>query len=315
MGDNDNANDIHKSFFENKLSNRSLVLVGGGVHSHASREEGGGTSTTTTTTTSVVQSAAAAAAVGKKRERKRIGGNGMFGSLSGRKRKKILMQQSCCNKIDKGLMFKDSSGPKSIGEVLQQGIERATASNTDNQSEMNKVNSILETLYIIWTEYIAQLLLHVKPELSKSLNKTDGSKSNHSSLDLIRVRSEISTLLLEAEHVGMPATIIECPSRRHLPHRRCMIVNETVNTYSVVVHSKRKCKKKTKSLSSDLPKDEPVDGDGSQKIEHGDESQDNSSHIWKVIMVPKRGTVLEVNISVQAEEHINVTNVSVRIET
>ena len=295
MGDNDNTNDINKSFFESKLSNRSLVLIGGGVHSHASREEGSGGTTTTT----VIQSASA---VGKKRERKRVGGNGMFGSLSARKRKKVLMRRSCST--DKSVSSKDDSGAKSISEVVKQGIERAASSNSNDLSEINKLNNILETLHDMWKEYIAQLLLHIKPELLVFSNQTDKSKSSTSSLDLIRGRSQISALLLEAEHVGMPATIIECPSRHYLLHHRCMVINETVNTWTVLVYLKRKRNKKAKALTSDLRKD---------KQDDDKEPQDkHPARTWKVIMVPKRGTVLEVNIPIEIENPINV---NLRIET
>jgi hypothetical protein len=284
MGDNDNANEITKSFFESRLSNRSLVLVGGGVHSHASREEGG--------MTSVIQTAVAS---GKKRERKRVGGNGMFGSLSKRKRKKTIQTNRC------------KSTALDLQDATDQCDAKETAVRISSQSKEN-INKVIVSLQEMWLDYISRLLQHhIKPDASISAHGTN-TKSNKLVLRqpiTLHMRRQISLLLLEAEHVGMAATIMECPSRRNLVHYRCLVINETVNTWSValfksVKKSKRQYKKQSNSTDN--------------------ENEDDDKPQLEVVMIPKRGTELEINVPLHYSSDRSIQQnqaafVSVRLKT
>lgn len=193
MGDNDNSNEMTKTFFENKLSNRSLVLVGGGVHSHAAKEDDG-------VVTSVIQSASAAIS-GKKRERKRVGGNGMFGSLSKRKRKKILKRNALHKSPEKSFAEPND-------EIIDE-IRQTKMISSSTQSTAGDINKVIESIHKMWIEYMAKLLLHVKPVTKCAESNKAPPKSSMKP----QIHQQIAALLLEAEHVGMAATIIQCPSR------------------------------------------------------------------------------------------------------
>ena len=193
MGDNDNSNEMTKTFFENKLSNRSLVLVGGGVHSHAAKEDDG-------VVTSVIQSASAAIS-GKKRERKRVGGNGMFGSLSKRKRKKILKRNALHKSPEKSFAEPNE-------EIIDE-IRQTKMISSSTQSTAGDINKVIESIHKMWIEYMAKLLLHVKPVTKCAESNKAPPKSSMTP----QIHQQITALLLEAEHVGMAATIIQCPSR------------------------------------------------------------------------------------------------------
>ena len=280
MGDNDHAGEISKSFYESKLSNRSLVLVGGGVHSHAERGDGG--------ITSIVGQASAS---GKKRERKRVGGNGMFGSLSGTKRKKILKRRRAGDVMD--LQSEALSGDSN-------GAKQTESPSVNDQSQINKV---IETIHNMWAGYISELLADTKPESATSTDqKPKTNKPSSNPLITLQIKRQMALLLIEAEHVGMAATIVECPSRRDLMHHRCVVVNETVNTYKVamLMDGRNKMKKKKNAGQND------VSGATTQ----------TPCREWKVVMIPKRGTVLEVTVPLPKGTHYDGTaSVSVQLET
>jgi hypothetical protein len=283
MGDADHKEIYSKSFYESKLSNRSLVLVGGGVHSHAERRDDDDDTVT-------AASAAAAAVVGRKRVRKRVGGNGMFGSLSGRKRRRIRMRNcgECGLKKSCGVELNDKAADEA-------GVATAAAAAAEGiQSTENKV---IETMNKMWTDYIVELLRHIKPEMPPTTEKK--SKTNRESAHpsiTIQTKRQIASLLIEAEHAGMAVTIVECPSRRDLIHCRGIVVNETKNSYNVVIlmSEKRAKKKAGTSLDDKTP---------------------SSCRTWKVVLVPKRGTVLETNIPFQSSLIENTTRVTIRLET
>lgn len=277
MGDADYAGDVSKSFFESKLSNRSLVLVGGGVHSHAERGEGG--------VTSMVQAAAA----GKKRERKRVGGNGLFGSLSGTKRKKILKR--CAGAVSNNLQCDVFDGT-AIDE------SNRSTSPTPSAKPQEDINKVIETMHNMWIEYITELMLHVEPPNSNSTEKKSKSNNQADQSMTISFKRQIASLTIEAEHVGMAATIIECPSRRFLINRRCVIVKETVNTYKAAMLVNKSRTKK-------------------EKIEaHYEEDADDSSPCtWNAVVIPKRRTVLEVEVPLLKNMMKDTTSVLVRLET
>ena len=274
MGDNENANDISKTFFEGKLSNRSLVLVGGGIHSHVSREEDGDTS--------MIQSA-----VAKKRERKRVGGNGMFGSLSKRKRKTIL----------KRIRLDFDSDANLQGENESENIANTSMDN------------VIETIHDMWRKYISQLVFHIRPNASKNVKS-----SVHDGPMTPQLRQKLALLLLEAEHVGMAVTIIECPSRCDLIQHRCVVVNETVNTWSLAMRTRSKRNNK-RTLDASVV-DVKTAGRAIDVDDNVDTPRTSLTRTWKIIMIPKHRTVLETSIPLsESFQPQTISHISIRLET
>ena len=99
MGDTDRGSNAMRGQFESKLLNRSLILVGGGVHKVSSMtkdttDTNGGKNDNMSIVSGMGIASRAAATSSGKRERGRVGGNGIFGSISNKKRKKLLKQIS-----------------------------------------------------------------------------------------------------------------------------------------------------------------------------------------------------------------------------
>ena len=88
-GDMASSSDATRNMLEGKLSNRSLVLFGGGVHGNNAKPSPPSAALVgpvgTTTTMHIVASTAASG----KRQRNRVGGNGTFGSISNKRRKML----------------------------------------------------------------------------------------------------------------------------------------------------------------------------------------------------------------------------------
>ena len=222
-GDSGRADKAMRNNIESKLSNRSLVLVGGGIHTHTN------TSSATTISSDVGK---LGGAVVSKRIRKRVGGTGVFGCKSHRVRKRAM------RKI-----------------IKKQSKENGAKLSTD---ELDKeVGNIVETLHQMWIKYIEQIL---SPLQKNTANK---EVSAHISSEL---RKDIATKVSTSEHIGMPATIVACPSRRHLVQHRCIVLNESEKTYKIAIL--RSCQV----------------------------SKDTKTFCWKVILLPKHKTALDVSI-------------------
>jgi hypothetical protein len=138
-----------------------------------------------------------------------------------------------------------------------------------------KVSHVIETLHEMWGKYIRQLVsIAMRDPIDDGITT---SRVPAASLDAARRGGRASLLLAASEHVGMPATIVECPSRRHLIDCRCVVVDETKETWTVATIAKTKSKQNKR-----------VDDDGTSK--------EVPSKSWRIIMVPKRGTALAVDL-------------------
>ena len=230
MGDTDRPSNSMRSLLEGKMSNRSLVLFGGGIQSHVSAPKGSGKSDADVANDimGIVGLGIAQVASSGKRERKRVGGNGIFGSISNKKRKRILNdlreKRSAKQNGDHELNIHDE-------EVSQQEKPGRCKKQEQDAAIHAKVGSVVSTMHKMWINYIRQLLASVR--------EVTGSKSNDNLSLSTADRRQISFLLATAEHAGMPATVVECQSRRHLVHTRCMVVNETKETWNIAMLSKR----------------------------------------------------------------------------
>ena len=237
----------------------------------------------------------ASTAASGKRQRNRVGGNGTFGSISNKRRKRVLnristekqRQESDRERESRELAIHDverksddvSSGQEAGQQQQQPRNEKGDSECRNSHVDVataaldevrEKVGTVIETLHEMWGNYIRQLVSTMRYPI-------DGTTSlGPAYLDAAR-REAISLLLAASEHVGMPATIVECPSRRHLIDCRCVVVDETKETWTVATIAKTKSKQNKR-----------VDDDGTSK--------EVPSKSWRIIMVPKRGTALAVDL-------------------
>ena len=190
------------------------------------------------------------------------------------------------------------------------------------------VSSVIKELNKMWIRYIHQLRRssfqngHVS---SLHPSTTTANTTTATPLLALDQRKQLSHVLATCEHVGMAVTIKKCPSRRHLVCRRCIVVQETKETWSMaMLVSKKKKGKKNNDDGKDneciMVKEESESisevAQPSPSLSLSSEHSSNTS--WKIIMVPKRGTVLEVTVT--WEDDLSVKNeqeeyVTVHLET
>lgn len=233
----------------------------------------------------MAQSASSAGGRACKRERKRVGGNGIFGCVSNKKRKRVLAKiakEKEQAKVERGsdLTAHDGDSAKDAQLRLEKQQPRCDNLRSDSISILNeRVGYILGTLHEMWIGYMHQLISPIKESAADatettSMNTSTKSQSPKISVDL---RQQISVTLAAAEHVGMPATIVQCPSRLHLVNVRCVVVNETKETWNIAITKKKGSSKNGKT--------------------NKEEAASAPSTSWKFVMVPKRGTAMEVDLA------------------
>lgn len=248
-GDGGRVDKAMRNTVENKLSNRSLVLVGGGIHTY-----------TPATTSSGGDAKSGGLARSSKRKRKRVGGNGVFGCKSHRQRKKVL------------------------GKAIEQ-IKSSQSAATPTTHELDdEVGNIVESLHKMWIDYIQQIL---SPLIQK--------KNSAAASIPLETRKEVSTALATSEHVGMAATIVSCPSRRHLASKRCIVLDETMDTLKIAIMKKRPEEAQKKATETN-------DGSGAKRAK---------LYQWKVVLIPKQGTSLDVSVQLSSA----TDKIVVRLET
>ena len=238
-----------------------------------------------------------------------MGGNGTFGSISNKRRKRVL----CRISMEKKKQWEESDRERESLEVAIRNVECKSGDDASGQEAeqqqlrqhrhqpriekgdsecrnshvdagaalldgvRERVSAVIETLHEMWGKYIRQLVSIAmrRDPIDEGITTSRGPAA---SLDAARRRGGGASLLLAAsEHVGMPATIVECPSRRHLIDCRCVVVDETKETWTVATIAKTKSKQNKRA-----------DDDGTSK--------EVPSKSWRIIMVPKRGTALAVDL-------------------
>jgi len=333
MGDTDRVSASMRGLLESKLLNRSLILVGGGVHKVGTLKNDDNMGNGSNSLVSGMSTSHAATTTSGKRVRKRVGGNGIFGSISNKKRKKLLNQislekqqkqqqllQSKEKTVDScELQIHDgeekptnpllNNEEQSKGGIKPEINKKEVKSNTINTAQVHeKVGSIVETLHKMWLSYIKQLLSTIKHTASSDSSQLESSQLS------VHDYKQISFLLATAEHVGMPAIIVECPSRRHLVHCRCVIVNETKETYSIAMIKSKSNKKQDKKRSDEkqvgVSEVSTKAGRDSQKKDSNDKCTANNkpSHNWKIVLVPKHGTVLDIDLPRIDDNTVSASN-------
>jgi hypothetical protein len=238
-----------------------------------------------------------------------VGGNGIFGSISNKRRKKILKQKQQAsfqkiieedrsNEVQKqticvpGNIKMDATTGEDANQQ-QRNAQQQQQQHTQQQHQQlqqQQMSSVIETIHKKWSNYITLLL---KMTMKNNNTNKDITTTTPSST---AINERISYLLATSEHVGMAVTIVKCNSRRHLLNSRCIIINETKETWkmAMLVVAAKKMKKKRKNYKEEAIKCN-VDNSNKDK-EHNQGIIMSTTPSWSIVMVPKRGTTLEVNV-------------------
>ena len=271
-GAGERSNGANRSVLEAKLQNRTLILVGGGIETTGivnNKNESG-----------CLKSGTAHIDFKCSRKRKRAGRGGIFGSVSNKKRKKIMRlanvfdddtgrkrvknttkAKSCGANIGPDVANDKSSGGRAPGRVQSQSEGSCAVHKHDPKETTEVINNI----NLMWTEYFRQL--------TTSLDAGDGVESDSKALHKNR---HLSKMLATSEKIGMAVTIIECPSRLNLVGKRGVVVNESAEMWKLAFINKT-------SKAGNRPASSP----------------------WDFMRVPKRGTVFRVDIIVSPKGDVN----------
>jgi len=267
------------------LSNRNLVLVGGGIHSHAEKEGSGVGDASSAAATNTIAGVAATTLWHKSRVKKRAVGLPEFGAVSAKWRKRVVsrngrrrQEMSVSSSIKKG--FDSGGGEASVAVAKSAGRSGA------------RTNEIITTLHDMWTRYTCQLL--------SPLMKSSSPPTSTTLEDILKKR-RISSTVATADHVGMSATIVKCSSRLHLISARCIVVEETQETWRVAMIrsvggvARSSSKKVAISADTDGKRDDHKKSVVCETTTKKKEKVYPATN-WKMIVIPKRGTVLEVRL-------------------
>jgi len=262
-GAGERSNGANRNALEAKLQNRTLILVGGGIQ-------------TTGIVNNINESGCLKSGTAHDR-RKRMRGagrRGIFGSVSNKKRKKLMRLANAVD-YDTGRkrMVKDTGMDKSYGAnfdpddvAKDESLNRRGPGRVQSKSEATcavhkhdpkeTTKEVINNINLMWTEYFRKL--------TASLDAVDEIESDLAALDKDR---QLSKMLATSEKIGMAVTIIECPSRQNLIERRGVVVNETGEMWKLALLNQ------------------------TFKTEH------HASSSWAFLRVPKRGTVFRVDIT------------------
>ena len=248
----------NRNALESKLQNRTLILVGGGIQTtgvvnNCNNESG------------CLKSGTAHVNIQSRRKRTR-GRGGIFGSVSNKKRKKLIRLANVVDddtgrkRLAKGVCMAKSYdaniGPDVANDVglNMKGPGRVQSKSGDLKETTKEA---IKHINMTWTEYFRKL--------TASLD--DGGKVERDSSALDNNR-RLSMMLATSEKIGMAVTIIECPSRQNLVERRGVVVNETVEMWKIAFWNRTS---KT-------------------------EEERHAGSSWAFVRVPKRGTVFRVDV-------------------
>lgn len=248
----------NRNALESKLQNRTLILVGGGIQTtgvvnNCNNESG------------CLKSGTAHVNIQSRRKRTR-GRGGIFGSVSNKKRKKLIRLANVVDDdIGRKRLTKGVRMSKSYDANIDPDVANDEGLNVKGPGRVkSKSGDLKETteeainhINMMWTEYFG--------ELTASLDGGGKVERDSSALDNNR---RLSKMLATSEKIGMAVTIIECPSRQNLVERRGVVVNETVEMWKIAFWNRTS---KT-------------------------EEERHAGSSWAFVRVPKRGTVFRVDV-------------------
>ena len=278
MGRNNGGRSLPRRSYEDRLLQRSLVLVGGGLMtssvagSSGGIDGDGGNEPSASASRHVVDVSRA-----QRRKRRRERGHRVRGSISNSERKRREMAR-------------------------EEGIATATAGGVDvstNNSKKRKrgnatyAHDTLLKLNEIWNSYISQLLgLEQNPDngTMPSLLAVAGSNRQR------RSTAELSALLSSAELVGGFVRIDRCDASRAYMGREGIVVDSTANAWRIalprpVIEKKKKEKEKMDGADD---KEEKTDDAPNQSNEEEDDT--TVSVVWKEVVVAKTRSTLSFTI-------------------
>jgi hypothetical protein len=236
-----------------------------------------------------------------------VGGNGIFGSTSNKRRKRILQKQASLlneerfrqidssNKVRRTIS--DESREQTICIPGNRKLDATSGEDTNQQQRTNahqntqlqhhhhqqQICSVIKIIHNKWSNYIKRILMTMKND-----------DSNKDITITTPAHERISYLLATSEHVGMAVTIVGCNSRRHLVKSRCVVIDETKETWkmAMMISTKKKTKKKRRRKNQE---EEEIRSNADNSSKEKEQNQGMSTS-WSIIMVPKRGTTLHVNV-------------------
>ena len=279
MGRNNGGQALPRRSYEDRLLQRSLVLVGGGLMTSVVGTDGMEAADTSGETgvggaegvdqplsRHVVDVSRA-----QRRRRRKDRGHRVRGSISNSERRRRGLEREYTN-----------AQAKDGGEVNRKRTRGTTTYAHDTLLQLNDM----------WNAYISRLL---------GLEQNDGDAATTSSKKSIRKRSaaELSTLLSTAEIIGAYVTIDRCDASKSYVGKEGIVVDSTANTWRVAIPKPvmGKMKKKQKGESDGKESRDVV-----EKKSNGERKDVKSLGIvWREVVVPRRRSRLSFSVDSDIE--------------
>ena len=292
MGRNNGGRSLPRRSYEDRLLQRSLVLVGGGLMTSSVAGSSGGIDGDGGNEPSASASRHAVdVSRAQRRKRRRERGHRVRGSISNseRKRRDVAREE------------------KSEKEAAAGNITKAGGDDSPNKSKKRKrgkatyAQDILLKLNDMWNNYICKLL-----EMEQNPDKAGSDRKERST-------TELSALLSSAELIGAFVRIDKCDASRAYVGREGIVVDSTANAWRIalprpVVEKKRKGKKE-KAGAGD------VEGTKDDAPSKSNEKEDDTTVfvVWKEVVVPKIRSSLSFAIDTGGDTSTDVPGNYLRI--
>ena len=283
MGRNNGGQSLPRRSYEDRLLQRSLVLVGGGLMTSSAVGSSGiidGDGTETSVSRHVVDVSRA-----QRRKRRRDRGHRVRGSISNseRKRREVVREE----KAEK------SSG--AAGTSTKSGGDD-TPNNSKKRKRGNAIyaDDTLLKLNDMWNAYICKLLgLEHNPDDGTTPRLPAEESSNRKR----RSTAELSALLSSAELIGAFVRIDRCDASRAYVGREGIVVDSTANAWRIALPKPMVEKKAKRGKEKEAGAgDEEETTDGAPNKSNEEEDATTVSVVWKETVVPKSRSSLSFAI-------------------
>ena len=294
MGRNNGGRSLPRRSYEDRLLQRSLVLVGGGLMTSsvagANRIDGGDGSTEPSASAS---RHAVDVSRAQRRKRRRERGHRVRGSISNSERKRREVAREEATTTERAAADVGTSTKARGVDVSAKGSKKR------KRGDAIYAHETLLKLNDMWNGYICKLL-GLEP------NPDDGTTPRRST-------AELSALLSSAELIGAFVRIDKCDASRAYVGREGIVVDSTVNAWRIalprpVVEKKRKGKKE-KAGADD------VEGTKDDAPSKSNEKEDDTTVfvVWKEVVVPKIRSSLSFAIDTGRDTSTDVPDNYLRI--
>jgi len=299
LGKNNGGQGLGRRAYEDRIKQRSLVLLGGGLMTGvagtagvlhgAAGVAGDGGEGGEQQQPQFLSKSAVEVSRSKRRKRKRERGHRVRGSISNRERKRRL----------NALNGRRGDKVRVEGDGVSSKQKANGASSLPSSAKQQSGTSTTDALFAlndVWNDYIRKLLGLKRDSDDGAVNQLKVPAKGKNNILSPRTPAEISAVLSSAELIGAYVKIARCDSSRSYVGKEGIVVDTTLNTWRIAIPSAVLNTGKGEKKSKD-ENDTGAGKDGTSRP-HAETAEDEAkvTPIWKERIVPKRRSELAFTI-------------------